>query len=128
MNPPLLDIQRFGCACLLGLGLGILYGALHPLRRHHRHIADALFSAGLFYAWLYLSFAVCRGDLRLAYACGLPLGCISEERTLGRLLRPVYSKIWSILAHFLSLIFLFFKKIFAKFEIFVNFLFATGKK
>ena len=128
MNPPLLDAQRFGWACVLGVGLGILYGALRPFGRRHRHLADGLFVAGSFYAWLYLSFAICRGDLRLVYTCGLLVGCVGEEWTIGRLLRPVYGKIWDILAQTFSFCCHPFKKIFHKIRKFCKFSLCNREK
>lgn len=128
MNTPPVDAHRFGYACLLGVGLGLLYGALRPFRQRHPHWADTVFVAALFWCWLYFSFAICRGDLRLSYSSGLLLGCLLEEYTLGRLLRPVFAKIWKPIFLFFGFFFRLPKKFFKKCVFFVKFLFATGKK
>ena len=84
-------------ALALGMGLGLIYGLLCVLGRRHRHLADVLFLPFLFYAWVYLSFAICRGDLRLGYTLGLFAGIFLEENTLGRRLRPLYLRLWRFL-------------------------------
>ena len=96
MTGPVLEAYRFGWACLLGLGLGVCYGFLRPLREKHPRLADFLFLPVLGYSWLYLGFAICRGDLRLAYTAGLFVGAWVWDRTLGRLLQPVFGWIWKL--------------------------------
>ena len=90
--------RRLLVACLMGAGLGILYGFLRPPRRRHPHLSDLLFSGCAFWVWLYLSFAVCRGDVRIGYTAGLFIGCIGWELTFGKLLRPLFSCFWQVLA------------------------------
>ena len=51
MIPPALAFQRFGIACLLGVGLGVLYGFLRPLRPRHTGLSDALFLLGAAWSW-----------------------------------------------------------------------------
>ena len=74
MIPPALSLQRFGAGCLLGVGLGVLYGFLRPLRPKHTLFSDFVFLLGLGWAWLYLALAVCGGDLRPGYSFGLAAG------------------------------------------------------
>ena len=74
MTGPALDGWRFLWACLLGLALGFFYVFLRPLRTRHSILADLLFFPVLFYVWLYLSFAICRGDIRIRYTAGLFVG------------------------------------------------------
>ena len=81
--------------CLtVGLALGIWYGFLRPLRRKHPHLSDGLFILGAFYGWLVSGFAICKGDLRLAYTAAMFLGIWLMDRTAGRLLRPVFDLVW----------------------------------
>lgn len=103
MTPPALALQRFGIACLLGVGLGLLYGFLRPLRPRHTLLSDLLFLAGTAWVWLYLALAVCAGDLRLGYSLGLPIGAAAWEATVGRMLRPVFSFFWSAVGRLLAL-------------------------
>ena len=65
MTAPALDAARFSAACLLGMGLGVIYGFLRPLRPRLTALADLIFVACFGAAWVYHSFGICRGDLRL---------------------------------------------------------------
>ena len=89
---------RLLCSCLLGGALGLYYGFLRPLRRRHQGLADGLFLLGAVWVWLYQSFGICGGDLRLGYFLGLLAGGLLWERTAGRVLRPVFSGFWGGLA------------------------------
>ena len=95
---------------LLGCGLGLFYGFLRPLRPKRTALSDLLFLPAMGYAWLYLGFAVCRGDLRLGYFSGLALGALAWESTIGKVLRPVFSGFWRIFALPFQKISHFFKK------------------
>ena len=117
MTAPSLAAARFGVALLMGGGLGLIYGFLRPLRPRLTTLADLIFVGALSAAWLYLSFAVCQGDIRLGYTAGLGLGAMLWELTAGRLLRPVFAIIW-----------LPFQKIFHFFCKFLKKLFASIKK
>ena len=128
MTGPALDGWRFLCACLIGLPLGLYYGFLRPLRPRHCFISDLLFLPALGYAWLYLSFAVCRGDLRLSYCAGLLIGAIFWELTFGRLLRPVFKRFWRVNSRIFRGIFNLFEKIFKKIRVFSKIVFALWKK
>ena len=77
MNPPALALQRFGAGCLLGVGLGLWYCFLRPLRPKHTALSDLLFLLGLGWAWLYLAFPVCDGDLRAGYSAALGVGWLA---------------------------------------------------
>lgn len=128
MTDPKLDGWRFLCACAVGLAAGVVYGFLRPLRSRRPVLGDLLFFPVMFYAWLYVSFAICRGDIRLGYTAGLFLGALCWEMTVGKWLRPVFFWIWNIIFGILSLIFLPFKKFLKKFCKNVKKLFALWKK
>jgi hypothetical protein len=128
MTGPALDGWRFLCACLIGLALGFYYGFLRPLRSRHPFFADFLFLPALGYAWLYLGFAICRGDLRLGYCAGLLVGSVFWEMTVGRLLRPVFKGFWDLISRFSHGIFSFFEKNFKKIRKKLKILFAIWKK
>ena len=64
MIPPSQAAWQFAIACLYGSALGLMYDFLRPLRPKRTALADTLFVLVLFYLWLRLSFAVCRGDPR----------------------------------------------------------------
>ena len=102
MNTPQTAFSRFCVAVAMGLGLGLYYGFLRPLRPKHTHLSDFLFCLGGFWAWIYLSFGVCLGDIRIAYTAGLAVGGFLWEITLGRLLRPVFQKFWFVVGKIFS--------------------------
>ncbi len=128
MNAPQIAARRFGMALLLGAAVGLYYGFLRPLRRRHPHIGDLLFAPGAITAWLYLSFGICLGDIRMAYTLGLFLGAVLWESTCGRLLQPVFRLFWRVLHRIFAMVFLPLTKIFQKTGKFVKFLIASGKK
>ena len=104
MTPPALAGSRFLWACLLGLGLGLWYGFLRPLRPRHTALADAAFLAAAAGCWVYFSFGICGGDLRLGYTAGLACGALGWELTAGRLLRPLFSRVWGAISLIVSII------------------------
>jgi hypothetical protein len=128
MNGPAEDARRFLLGCLLGAGLGLVYGFLRPPRKKHPHLSDLCFSVAAVWAWLQLSFGVCDGDLRLWYTAGLGLGAVAWEVTFGRLLRPVFSLFWEILGKALGFFVLPLKFILKKSGKFLKFPFASVKK
>jgi len=97
MKQPELAARQFLLACLVGAGLGIVYGFLRPLRRKHGALGDLLFVAAAFWGWLCWGFGICRGDYPGPGILGLGLGCLAWEVTVGRLLRPVFSGFWKII-------------------------------
>lgn len=98
-------------ALALGAGLGVVYGFLRPLRPRWTLLTDLVFVLAALYAWLFLGFAVCRGEIRLAGTGGLLAGCLAWELSLGRLLRPVFSGFWRVVGGGLRMIWLPFEKI-----------------
>ena len=91
MITPGTALQRFAIAVALGAALGLYYGFLRPLRPRHTALSDLAFLPAVLLCFLYHSFAVCQGDLRLGYCAGLLLGGIGWEQTVGRVLRPVFT-------------------------------------
>lgn len=96
MNPAT-AAWRWISSVLLGGALGLLYGFLRPFGRKHRHLADGLFSLGAVWIWIYISFAVCRGDIRTVYLIGMLSGTLLWEKTFGFRLRPVFDRFWRFL-------------------------------
>jgi hypothetical protein len=128
MIPPEIAGSRLGIACLLGMGLGLIYGFLRPVRRKGSIAADTAFIVTLFAVWLYLSFGICDGDLRPGYLLGLTAGCILWDITAGRWLRPVFSGIWNFVFCIFKPFRNGFHKFFQKLQLFCKKLFASGKK
>ena len=126
MTPPLISARQFGWACLLGAVLALYYGFLRPIRP--RTLGDLLFLPAALWGWCYLSFAVCRGDIRVGITLGLLVGFFLFDITLGRWLRPVFSGFWrgfaTLWGGFFRLVRNFFKKLWH----FRKFFLASGKK
>ena len=121
---PAIAFWRLGCSLLLGGGLGLLYSFLRPLGNRHRILADVVFSLGAIWVWIYLSFAVCRGDIRIVYLFCMIGGILLWEITFGQWLRPVFSGIWRLFGG----LFRFFLTPWKKFLKFVKILFASAEK
>jgi len=128
MNTPSQEFHRLWMGCLLGLLLGVIYGFLRPLRPKHTILADSLFLIFLIWAWLYQGFAVCRGDLRLGYYAGFPIGAVVWLNTLGRLLSPIFALFWKGVNGFFHGLSLPLKIIFQKIKKIFIFLLASAKK
>ena len=101
---------RFGVACLLGAGLGLLYGFLRPLRPRRTTLADGLFLLAAAWSWLYLTFGLCGGDAGVGCTMGLAVGAVAWEAGPGRLLRPLTAGFWKGMAGFLRPVKNFLKK------------------
>ena len=89
---------RFLWGLALGVGLGVCYDFLRPLRKKRNAPADLIFVVCAFLAWVYLSFGVCLGDIRVDITAALPLGALlwlgtlrSEERRVGKECRSRWS-------------------------------------
>ena len=120
MTTPGVAAGRFLQGLVLGLAVGAWYGFLRPLGHRRRTLADCLFILGVFPVWLYFSFAVCQGDLGIGYLASLFVGGFLFDGTFGRLLRPVWSRVWApvwaffrVERRFFKIITVFLKKPFA---------------
>ena len=91
---PRTEAYRLVCSVLLGAALGGYYGFLRPLRPRRTALSDVLFSLGAGWVWLFHSFYLCRGDIRVGYLFGLFFGAVLWELTAGRWLRPLFGMIW----------------------------------
>ena len=124
MTAPSVAAARFGWACLLGLGLGLCYDFLRPLRVRRNGPADLLFLLAALWVLVWYSFRICRGDIRLGPASGLGWGCLFYILGPGRPLRPVFYGFWGCLGkiwHFSTLPL-------KKFLNFAKNVFASGRK
>ena len=97
MTAPALAAQRVAMALAVGAGLGCFYGFLRPLRPRLTHLCDTVFVLAALWAWIYTSFGLCQGDLRLGYTTAIALGALLWEVSVGRLLRPVWRYFWKFL-------------------------------
>ena len=98
-------------ALLMGMGLGMVYELLRPLRPRFTALGDGLFVAAVWYAWLHLAFGVCGGDIRAAQAAGLLLGALAFRLTAGKPLQRVIAASVAGIGKLLGPVRRFFKKI-----------------
>ena len=63
--------------------------------------------------WIFVSFPVCQGDIRAVFLFAMALGAIAWEKTIGRLLCPIFATFWLPLEKFFYFINFFAKKFFA---------------
>ena len=97
MTSPQIAGWRFLCGIAVGLFLGAWYGFLRPFGKRRRHLADLMFAAVLLPGWVYYSFAICQGDVRPGYWPSLLLGGWLFDRTVGRILNPVWVQFWRMI-------------------------------
>ena len=124
MMRPDIELTRFFLSLCVGGILGICYEFLRPLRPRHTTAADLIFILAAFYGWLYIGFAVCGGDLRVAYFFGMVIGILLLIPPSRRLLAPVFQGFWHCSRVLLTPV----KKIFRKMGIFRKIFVASGEK
>ena len=123
MTAPVQAAARFLWGLAMGGGLGLLYGFLRPLRPRWTALTDFVTVAAALWAWIWLSFGICRGDIRLGATAALGLGALAWELTAGRLLRPLFSLFWKLLGRVESIILTPLQKIYIYLMVYVIFSF-----
>jgi len=93
---PQVQAVRFAASALIGLGLGVFYCFLRPLRPKLTALADGIFVTCALIGWTYAAFYFCRGDLRMGYTVGFFLGMGIGWRTVGLWLSPVFLAFWRL--------------------------------
>jgi len=121
---PAVQFGRFITGAVLGAGVGIFYGFLRPVRRKLPWFADLIFAAAAIWVYLFYGFAVCRGDLRVAYWAAGIAGALLWDNLPGRWLQPVFDGFWRFIGIFLRPLGKFFQKIGG----FTKKILATAKK
>ena len=116
MTVPVIAARRFAAGIVLGMILGIWHGFLRPVRQRSAVAGDLLFLPGLGWAWIYLMFGICRGDLRVGAFGALLAGCMIWEATAGKLLQPVFEGFWKGIMRVSDILRYPSKKIFGKNE------------
>lgn len=128
MTVPAEAALRFLWGLAVGAILGVYYDFLRPLRRRHHAPADLLFVLAAFIAWVWYSFQICAGDIRLGGTASLGLGMILWLGTVSLVVRKAFYWFWLVIFQILSVLTLPFAKIFKKIWLFVKKVFAYGKK
>ena len=111
MTEPHLAAWRFFLSTLAGMGLGLWYGFLRPLRPRFTALSDFVFLLGAGAVWLWMGFSLCEGDLRMGSLGALYLGGFLWEGAFGRLLRPVFFGFWKGIRRILEIFLVPVKKI-----------------
>ena len=112
----------------VGAFLGLCYDFLRPLRRRHNAPADVVFGALALMAWVWYSFKICLGDIRLGGTVSLGLGMLLWLGTASMVVRKVFFWFWLAIFRIISVFFLPFRKFFQKTRVFIKKVFAYGKK
>ena len=128
MTVPAIAAQRVLWALAVGAFLGLCYDFLRPLRRRRHAPGDILFLFVALYVWIWYSFQICRGDIRLGGTVALGLGMILWMGTVSMAVRKVFYWFWLAIFQILSVFTLPFAKIFKKIRYFIKKVFASGKK
>ncbi len=127
MQPELL-FSRFLTACLLGVGLGLLYDFLTALPGKLIHLADGVFILALFACGIYFGFGICSGDLRPIYCFGFFAGAAVWHYTAGKHLRSLFVRFFSYFFRLCSIFWYPFKKFFGFVLYFCKKTFTLGRK
>lgn len=119
---------RFLWGLALGVLMGVVYEFLQPLRRRRNAPADLLFVGIFLWTWVWYSFRICAGDIRLGGTAALGLGTVLLITVLGKPLRRLFFPFWRGIFHIFTWILAPVKKIFRKILLFLKKVFASGKK
>lgn len=128
MTAPAEAAARLLGAFAWGLALGVAYSFLRPLRQKMPCFADGLFVLCLMIGWVYVSFGVCLGDIRMGYTVAMLLGVGAWEATAGWLLRRCFWWLWRGIFAVLAFPGKIMGKLFQKIRIFLKNVFASVKK
>ena len=101
MTAPGLALRLLAAWVAAGAALGLWYDFLSPLRPRHTAAADLAFLGAGLAVWVYVSFGICGGDLRMGYLMGGTAGAWLWRRGPGRLLTPVFRAFWRFLGKIL---------------------------
>lgn len=119
---------RFLWGLAVGAVLGVCYDFLRPLRRRHNAPADVIFVLAALWGWVWYSFKICAGDIRLGGTVALGLGMLLWLGTASVVIRKAFYWFWLVIFQILSAFALPFAKIFKKIRLFSKKVFASGKK
>lgn len=110
MSTPARSAEQFLWALALGCLLGAVYELLRPLRVRCKTLGDLLFVASAWGAWIYHSFAICAGDMRIVCLVGLFGGAMAWSRVFGRPFQRIFRAFWRVIGAIIGAILLPAKK------------------
>ena len=128
MTAPLEAARRVLWALAVGGFLGLCYDFLRPLRRRHHWPMDLVFVLVAFVAWVWYSFQICRGDIRMGGTVALGLGMLLWLGTVSMVLRKLFYWFWWVIFRILSVFTSPFRKNFRKIRLISKKVFASGRK
>jgi hypothetical protein len=112
MTVPIDAALRFLWGLAVGAVLGVCYDFLRPLRRRHHAPADVIFVLAALWGWIWYSFQICAGDIRLGGTAALGLGMLLWLGTVSVVIRRAFYWFWLVIFQILSVFALPFAKIF----------------
>ena len=125
MIPPATAARWLAAACLMGAGLGLVYGFLRPLRKKRNWFWDLIFVAMVFWMWLQHSFGICEGDIRPVCTLAMLGSMVLWERSFGQYLKPLFFGFWETIGKLWRILRLPFALFYKKFLRFVKNIFAN---
>jgi len=128
MTVPAVAAQRVLWALAVGAFLGLCYDFLRPLRRRHHAPADTVFVLAALMAWVWYSFKICGGDIRMGGTVTIGLGILLWLGTASIVVRKVFYWFWLAIFRFLRAFTHPLVKIFKKIRLLLKKVFAYGKK
>ena len=128
MTVPVVAALRILWGLATGAVLGVCYDFLRPLRYRHHAPADTVFALAALWAWIWYSFQICAGDIRLGGTASLGIGMLLWLGTASLVVRKVFYWFWLVIFHILRVLFQPFRGIFKKIRLFSKKVFAYGKK
>lgn len=112
----------------VGAILGVCYDFLRPLRRRHHTPADGIFMLAAFAGWVWYSFQICAGDIRLGGTVSIGMGIALWLGTVSMVTRRIFYWFWLVIFQIFHFLTLPLGKFFQKMRHFAKKVFAYGKK
>lgn len=112
----------------VGAVLGVCYDFLRPLRRRYNAPADGVFVLAALFGWVWYSFRICQGDIRMGGTVSLGMGLLLWLGTGSLFTRRVFYWFWLAIFRIICFFTFPFTKFFEKIRYFFKKVFAYGKK
>ena len=118
MTVPAVAAHRILWALAVGAFLGLCYDFLRPLRRRHHGPMDFVFVQIALVTWVWYSFKICLGDIRMGGTVALGLGFVLWLGTASMVVRRLFYWFWLVIFRVLQGFAYPFVKIFEKTKMF----------
>lgn len=128
MTAPGEALSRILWGLAVGAMLGLCYDFLRPLRRRRNTPSDLIFVLVALYGWIWYSFRICVGDIRMGGTAALGIGMLLWLGTASMVFRRAFYWFWLVIFKIIRFLTHPFAKIFEKIRLFSKKVFAYGKK